>query len=254
MPKLAEIVRVLDAEYPFEGACSYDNVGLLVGRADRAIRKVLVALDVTEAVVREAKEIGADLILSHHPVIFREVKRITNESYTGRVLLELIEAGVAAVAVHTNFDRAERGNNDALALALGAGAYERLEDGFATAFDLAKETSLEEFASEVKSRLGDAVVRRIGEGRVSRVIAACGAGISEDLIFRAKETGAVIVTGDVKHNYASMARDLGVRLVETTHYGSEWSTFTDRIVNYLTGAFDDLELSVSKLNINPYDE
>ena len=254
MPKLTEIVSALAAEYPFETACSYDNVGLLVGRSDRGIRKVLVVLDVTSAVVREAKEIGADLILSHHPVIFREVKRVTDESYTGGLLLELIEAGLAAVAVHTNFDRAERGNNDALAHALGAGAYERLEDGFATEFTLANEMTLADFAEEVKTRLGDAVVRLIGEGRVSRVIAACGAGISEELIFRAKETGAVIVTADVKHNYASMARDLGVRLVETTHYGSEWSTFTDRIVTYLTGAFDDLELVVGKSNINPYDE
>ena len=253
MPKLAEIVRALDAEYPFETACSYDNVGLLVGRADKEIRKVLVSLDVTSAVIREAKRIGADLILSHHPVIFREVKRITDESYTGGILLELIEAGIASVAVHTNFDAAPRGNNDALALLLGAGAYERIEDGFATAFDLAKETPLAVFAEEVKSKLGDAVVRIVGEGTVSRVIAACGAGISEELIFLAKETGAVIVTADVKHNYASMARDLGVRLVETTHYGSEWATFTDRIVNYLTGAFGDLELVVGKENINPYD-
>ena len=105
----------------------------------------------------------------------------------------------------------------------------------------------------MKSNLGDAVVRLIGEGTVSRVIAACGAGISEELIFRAKETDAVIVTADVKHNYASMARDFGVRLVETTHYGSEWATFTDRIVKYLTGVFEDLELVVGKENINPYD-
>lgn len=253
MPKLADLVRAINAEYPFEGACSYDNVGLLVGRADRNVTKVLVSLDVTSAVVDEAKRIGADVILSHHPVIFREVKRITDQSYTGKILLELIEAGVAAVAAHTNFDCAERGNNDALALALGAGAYERLEDGFATAFDLKEETSMDEFAKEVRSRLGDAVVRRIGEGKVSRVIAACGAGISEDLILRAKDTGAVIVTADVKHNYASMARDLGVRLVEATHYGSEWSTFTDRIVKYLTSAFKDLEIVVSKTNFNPYD-
>lgn len=253
MPKLDEIVRALEKEYPFDLACSYDNVGLLVGRKDKEIKKVLISLDVTSAVIREARAIGADLILSHHPVIFREVKRITDESYTGGLLLELIEAGIAAVAVHTNFDAAPRGNNDALALKLGAGAYERIEDGFATAFDLAKEIPLAAFAEEVKSNLGDAVVRLIGEGTVSRVIAACGAGISEELIFRAKETDAVIVTADVKHNYASMARDFGVRLVETTHYGSEWATFTDRIVKYLTGVFEDLELVVGKENINPYD-
>ena len=252
MPKLSEIVEALDKEYPFEGACSYDNVGLLVGRADREVKKVLVSLDLTLAVVREAREKGVDLILSHHPVIFHEIKKITDETYTGSLLLDLIEAGVAAVALHTNFDRAERGNNDALALALGAKEYERLEEGFATAFDLEKEVSLDAFAEEVRRRLGDAAIRTIGEGKVSKVIAACGAGISEELIMKAKTTGAVLVTADVKHNYASMARDLGVRLVETTHYGSEW-VFTERVTNYLAGKFDDLELFVSKRNINPYD-
>ena len=248
---LGEIVTALNQGYPFEGACSYDNVGLLVGHADKPVRKVLVALDVTSAVITEAKQLGADLILSHHPVIFRELKRVTDESYTGQLVLSLAESGIAAVALHTNFDRAERGNNDALALALGATEYQSLEDGFAAEFDLKKEISFDDFAADVQERLADAVVRRIGDGMVKKVITACGAGISEELIFRAKETGAVIVTGDVKHNYATMARDLGVRLVETTHYGSEW-VFTDRIVNFLAQTFNDLELFVSQMNINPY--
>ena len=252
MPKLNEIVTALDEAYPFEGACSYDNVGLLVGRRDKEIKRVLVALDVTSAVIEEAKSLGADLILSHHPVIFRELKRITEDSYTGGLVLELIEKGLAAVALHTNFDRAEKGNNDALASALGATEYERLEEGFAAAFDLPQEVSFDDFAFSVRERLGDSVIRTIGGGPVKKVVTACGAGISEELIFLAKQRDAVIVTGDVKHNYATMARDLGVRLVETTHYGSEW-VFTDRIANFLTEHFDTLEVFVSQKNINPYD-
>jgi len=252
MPKLNEIVAALDEAYPFEGACSYDNVGLLVGHKDKEIKRVLVALDVTSAVIEEAKSQGADLILSHHPVIFHELKKITEDSYTGWLVLELIEKGLAAVALHTNFDRAEKGNNDALAALLGATEYERLEEGFASAFDLPEEVSFDDFALSVRESLGDSVIRTIGGGQVKKVITACGAGISEELIFLAKQTGAVIVTGDVKHNYATMARDLGVRLVETTHYGSEW-VFTDRIVNYLTEHFATLEVFVSQKNINPYD-
>ena len=134
MPTLGAIVKALDEAYPFADACAYDNVGLLVGRRDREIKKVLISLDVTSKVIEEAAEVGADLILSHHPVIFREIKRITDESYTGSILLELIEKGLAAVAVHTDFDRAERGNNDRLATDLGATTYEKIEDGFATEF------------------------------------------------------------------------------------------------------------------------
>ena len=74
MPKLWEIAEALDAKYPFADACAYDNVGLLVGHKERSVKKILIALDVTFAVVDEAIREGADLILSHHPVIFREIK------------------------------------------------------------------------------------------------------------------------------------------------------------------------------------
>ena len=252
MRTLREIIETLDEAYPFAEACSYDNVGLLVGRREKEIRKILLALDVTSAVIREAKEAGADMILSHHPVIFREIKRVTDESYTGSLVLSLIESGLAAVALHTDFDRGEEGNNDVLARTLGAGAYEKIDEGFATEFDLARETSFDDFADEVQEALADTIVRRIGVGPVRRVIAACGAGIDEKLIFRAKERGAVIVTADIKHNYATMARDLGVGIVETTHYASEWG-FTDRMKEFLAERFDDVEVIVSRENINPYD-
>lgn len=252
MPKLWEIAETLNAAYPFEDACGYDNVGLLVGRKDREIKRVLIALDVTFAVLEEAIRERADLILSHHPVIFREIKKVTDESYTGAILLRLIEGKIAAIALHTNFDRGEEGNNDLLARTLGAGAYEKIEEGFATEFDLSKVMPLASFAKQVKETLGDAVVRVVGEGSVKKVIASCGAGIGESLILRAKEKDAVIVTADVKHNYASMAKDLGVRVVETTHFASEWG-FTERIKEFMAEKFDGVELLVSKENINPYD-
>lgn len=252
MPKLWEIVKTLDEAYPFEEACSYDNVGLLVGRKDREIKKILIALDITLEVIEEAKAAGADLILAHHPVIFREIKRVTDESYTGLLLLSLIEKGIAAVALHTNFDRGESGNNDKLALILGAANYQKIQDGFATEFDLEEEMPFERFAAQVQTLLGDAVIRKIGEGMVKKVIAACGAGISEELILQAKEKDAVIVTADIKHNYASMAKDLGVKIVETTHYASEWG-FTERIKEFAAEKFDEVELVVSRRNINPYE-
>ena len=248
----AEIARTFDASFPFEDACSYDNVGLLVGRSGREVKKALIALDVTTEVIKEAKDLGVDLIVSHHPVIFREVKRITDESYTGLLLLSLIESGLAAIALHTNFDKGIDGNNDCLAKTLGATSFERIEEGFATVFDLPEEEDFDLFVKRVKTALSDAALRTIGGGKVKRVIASCGAGIDEDLIFLAKKEGAVIVTADVKHNYAVMAKDLSVRLVEATHYASEWG-FTKRIKEFMAERFPGVELFVSKKNINPYD-
>ena len=252
MPTSAEIAKVFDQYFPFADACSYDNVGLLVGRGGREVKKALITLDVTTEVIREAKEAGAELIVSHHPIIFREQKKITDDSYTGTLLLSLIESGIAAIALHTNFDRGEGGNNDALAATLGALSYEKIEDGFATAFDLPEKMPFAHFAAKVKSALGDAVLRTVDCGEVSRVIASCGAGIDEGLILLAREQNAVIVTADVKHNYAVMARDLGVGLVETTHHASEWA-FTREIAKFMSEHFDDIALVISKRNINPYD-
>ena len=248
----AEIAKTFDEYFPFADACSYDNVGLLVGREKAEVKKVLIALDVTTEVIAEAKAMGADMIVSHHPVIFREQKRVTDGTYTGKLILALVESGIAAIALHTNFDKGENGNNDRLATLLGAATYEKIEDGFATEFDLAEEMDFAAFAARVKSALGDSVLRTIDCGKVRRVIASCGAGIDESLILRAKEEGAVIVTSDVKHNYATMARDLSVGLIETTHYASEWA-FTRAIREFMTEKFEGIELAVSNMNINPYD-
>ena len=94
------------------------NAGFLVGRGDREITKILVTLDITLDVVREAADWGAQLIVSHHPVIFHPVRSITDGEPTGRILLELIEGGVAAICAHTNLDAAQGGVNDCLAQAL----------------------------------------------------------------------------------------------------------------------------------------
>ena len=252
MPTAAEIAEIFNGAFPFEDACSYDNVGLLVGKAGKDVKKILIALDVTTEVVREAASCGADLIVSHHPVIFHELKQVTDEGYTGMLVSSLIENGIAVISLHTNFDKGVGGNNDYLALRLGAKSFERIEDGFATEFDLPEEVPFSDFAAKVKAVLGDAVLRTIAVSKVKKVIASCGAGIDEGLILRAKKDGAVIVTADVKHNYAVMAKDLSVGLVETTHYASEWG-FTEAIKDFMSKNFKGTELLVSKKNINPYD-
>ena len=134
MPTAGEIEAALYELAPRALAAEWDNVGLLAGRADREVRKILVSLDITEAVAEEAERMGADLIVSHHPLIFHPAKSVTDRDPAGRLLLRLIGAGLSAVCMHTNLDAAFGGVNDALAAALGleeaapvsvAGRYER---------------------------------------------------------------------------------------------------------------------------------
>ena len=118
MAEVRDIYRFLDRIAPFHTQEGFDNAGFLVGRGNREVKKVLVALDITEEVVEEAVHWGAELIVAHHPVIFQPVKSVTDETVTGRVLLALTEGGVAAICAHTNLDAAHGGVNGCLARAL----------------------------------------------------------------------------------------------------------------------------------------
>lgn len=104
MATVREIYQYLDGLAPFSLQMEFDNAGFLVGRGERAVSKILVSLDITEEVAEEAAELGAELIVSHHPVIFRPAKSVTDGDPDGRVLLALAEHRIAAICAHTNLD------------------------------------------------------------------------------------------------------------------------------------------------------
>ena len=119
MATVKEIYQYLDTKAPFYSQLGFDNAGFLVGRGDKQVQRILVALDITEAVANEAAELGLDLVVSHHPVIWDGAKSVTDETILGRKLLALISNDIAAVCAHTNLDAAAGGVNDSLAAALG---------------------------------------------------------------------------------------------------------------------------------------
>ena len=120
MATVMDVYRFLDEKAPFSTQLSFDNAGFLVGRGDRQVSAILVALDITEAVAEEAVQIGAELIVSHHPVIFSPARHVTDQDPAGRRLLALLEHNVAAICAHTNLDIAAGGVNDALAFFTGS--------------------------------------------------------------------------------------------------------------------------------------
>ena len=118
MARIRDIYDIIDAVAPFSTALDFDNAGLLVGDGNTIVTRAQLALDITPAVVAEAASMNANLILSHHPVIFHPVKALTDQTSTGRTLLLLAEQGIGAVCAHTNLDAAQGGVNDCLARAL----------------------------------------------------------------------------------------------------------------------------------------
>ena len=109
MATVNEIYALLDRKAPFRTQMGFDNAGFLVGRGEQEVTRVLVALDITPAVIQEAAEKGCQLILAHHPVIWGTIGRVTDETTTGRNLLALVEQHIAAICAHTNLDAAEGG-------------------------------------------------------------------------------------------------------------------------------------------------
>ncbi len=223
MASVHDIEQALYELAPRELAAEWDNVGLLAGRRDRAVHKVLVSLDVTAAVVEEARQWGAELIAAHHPVIFHPVKRVTDQDPAGEILLRLAEHGIAAVCMHTNLDAAQGGVNDALAAALQLEEVAPLEGGggIARTGRLPRPVSVPDFLCAVQEALGAGGLRCTdGAKPISRV--AVGGGACGEFLWAAAAAGCdAFVTADVKYNQFLDAAALGLTLVDAGHFPTE---------------------------------
>ena len=258
MPNVMEIYRYLDTMAPFALQMDFDNAGFLVGHGDREVQKVLVSLDITEEVVAEAVEQGAQLIVSHHPVIFHPARSLTDGDPTGRVLLALIEGGLAAICAHTNLDAVQGGVNDALATALGLTKLEQLHpdgvDSLDRPYGIGRvgvregvPVYLPAFAQEVKSALNAAAVRYVDARRPVRRVAV-GGGACGDMLSDAVKLGCdTFVTADVKYNVFLDAKALGVNLIDAGHYPTE-QVVCPVLERWLKSGFPGLEVVQSAVH------
>lgn len=257
MAAVNEIYQVIDRYAPFSTQMSFDNAGLLVGRGESRVTKILLALDITVPVIREAKEMGAELIVSHHPVIFDPVKRIVAGDPVGDKLMALIENGIAAICAHTDLDLAKGGVNDALAEALELKELQILEpvgtapDG--TPYGLGRigirETgcTLEEFARTVKERLGANGIRYVDVGRMVRRVAVGGGSCGSCLEEAWRQGCDVLVTADVKYDVFLDAKARGIGLIDAGHYPTE-NVVLPKLEKLLRSAFPQIEIRQSRIH------
>ena len=204
---------------PYELAEEWDNVGLLVGRKENEIERVLVALDVTREVLDEAKALGAQAIVTHHPMMFHARKRLTDDDREGRLLLELAREDIVLIAAHTNLDAAAGGVNDTLMRLMGC---ENVEgEGCVRVGDLPVGTTLGQLRERAQSAL-HAAVRAYGpdDAVVTRLGCCSGAGGSELPLARAMGADCFI-TGEMRHHEALDAVDAGMCVLEAGHYETE---------------------------------
>ena len=184
--KVYEIAELIDKAFPPAAAEEWDNIGLLVGRRDNEVSRVLLTLDVTPYVVEEAIKSGVQMIVSHHPMMFSGVKRITDEAAEGRMLLDLCRADIAVYAAHTNLDSGVGGLNDALAALFGLNNTEVVLQGsldgagLGRIGDLAEPVTALEFAQMAKKLLNTSV-RLSGDKNKQVKRVAVGSGASDNI-------------------------------------------------------------------------
>ncbi len=231
MTTVADILTYLESIAPRSMKMEWDNVGLLCGRKDREVHKILVALDPFCNVIAEAITEKADLIVTHHPLIFRDSLMALNEdTETGRCLLTLIEHGIAAINAHTNLDVAPGGINDCLAQTLGLRNIQVLNpvgtDAQGRPYGLLRSGTVEEqsvdaFLAQVKELLHCDGLRYVDGGKPIRKVAV-GGGSCADGMWEALATGCdALVTADVKYNQFRTAYELGLTLIDAGHFHTE---------------------------------
>lgn len=206
---------------PRELAFDYDNPGLIVGMEGEEIRRVLVALDCTVAVADEAKRLGCDLVLTHHPLLFSAVKRISPDDPVTAPVFRLIKHGIGMFAAHTNLDCAEGGVNTALCRALGIENEVPVPpDNLCRVGELPRETPLSEFAGYAEKALNTRA-RISGPERPVKRIMVCGGSGGGEYPLAAKAGAQVLVTGECKHSQAVEAELAGVNVLVCGHFETE---------------------------------
>ncbi|WP_369053954.1 Nif3-like dinuclear metal center hexameric protein [Kineococcus terrestris] len=277
-PSLADVVDHLESVHPLRWAQPWDAVGLVCGDPAQPVRRVLLAVDPVEAVVDEALERGADLLLVHHPLLLRPVSSVAATTPKGRLVHRLVRAGCALYVAHTNADAGGPGVSDALARVLDLDDLEPLEPlpqepdrpdlGIGRVGRLAAPERLADFAARVAEALPETEqgVRVAGDpdAPVQRV-AVCG-GSGDSLFERVRASGAdVFVTADLRHHPASEARERAAfegggeagtpHLVDVAHWASEWPWLAgaaDRLVAAVAASGRTVDAHVSTTRTDPW--
>lgn len=219
MLTVQQVLDFINERAPFETQVAYDNSGLLVGDPAAEVRGIHVALDVTNLVIDEAIENGANLIVTHHPMMFSPIKRLVETDYEARLLCRLIRSGISLIAAHTNLDQAPGGINDVLAEAIGLTNV--TGEGFLRVGTLPKPMPAAALAASISLRLGD-VVRVMGDGtRIVTSVGMCSGSGSDEWQAAAAMGAEAFLTGEVKHHHALAAADSGVVLLEAGHHATE---------------------------------
>lgn len=252
------LIEIIESISPSDTAESWDNCGWQVNCAGEEVKTVLVALEVTNQVIDEAIAEGAQLILTHHPMLFSGIKKVEESDVTGGYLFRLIQSGISVYACHTSFDKAAGGNNDYLGRLLELENVRHFENG--NPFCRKGETPFEITFAELMHRAAEAFAideshfRCVGDLSCSIATVGWCTGAGSEFIRDAFDEGCdLYITGDLKFHEAQAAGEMGICVLDAGHYGTE-KIFAENMADQLRAAChgEDLDILESVCDLNPF--
>ncbi len=261
MIKEEQLTAILEDIAAPQLAEDWDNCGFQIRTGREEYERILVCLEVTKSVIEEAKTVGADMILTHHPLLFTAIKKVDNKNITGNYVIELIREGISVYSVHTNFDKAAEGNNRYLARLLGlcdvedmrtgTGPYDYMGCIGAFSREITLRQAVKIICDALKLKEDD--LRVVGEfdKRIKHVGLCTGSGA--EFISRMAELGCdLYITGDIKYHDAQKAKECGLALIDAGHYGTEAIFTENAAVQLQTRIGAAASVIPSTIDLNPF--
>ncbi len=240
-------MQVIEATYPRHKALEWDNVGLLVGRQDKDVQKVYVALDMTDAVIEEAIEKDIDLIVTHHPMVFSPIKQVTDADLVGRRILKLIQHDICYYAMHTNYDVVSMADLSSVILGLKDTSVLEVTnaegtEGIGRVGTLEHPMTILECCELVKEKFTLDTVKVYGDLNQVVECVAISPGSGKHMSELALEKGAnVFVTAEIDHHEGIDSNAEGLAIIDAGHYGLE-HIFIQDMVEFLEKYITNIEV------------
>ncbi|MFA9375429.1 MAG: Nif3-like dinuclear metal center hexameric protein [Lachnotalea sp.] len=249
--KCSNLIEAFEQLAPLHMAQAWDNIGMLVGTAQREINSIYIALDSTDEVIKDATNKKVDLLLTHHPLIFKSLKSVTEEEFIGRRITNLIKANITYYAMHTNFDVAVMADLAADYLCLSnREILEKTDDshGIGKIGMLPKAMTLDELCQYVKSVFAIESLKVFGNraDQVEKVVIMPGSGKSY-IKNTIQSQAQVMITGDIDHHEGLDALACGLNIIDAGHYGIE-HIFVKYMQEYINNSFSEIKVFTEKVN------
>ena len=250
--KVNDIEQFLSEVFPKENALDYDNVGLIAGDREKVVSAILVSLDLTSKSIAAAKECGANLIVTHHPILFGGIKALTMDDYVGRTLVELIKSGISVISCHTNLDLTDEFGNLAIAELLGAADARHLDGavcGVVYELNSAEPVTLKQYCRKVAGDLKCSGIITINDpqNKVNKVFIQ-GGSFDEDSVRALIRDGVdTVISGEIKHHVCVGLGQMGINTIIAGHSATE-QAYLPKMAKVLSEKFPGIDITVNYNN------